>query len=207
VRVVWVPIFTYVPRLLFRRVRERDPYPPWQAPVIISWAGVRGAVSLAAALALPVDLPQRDRIVFITFVVILVSLLGPVLTLAPLAGALGLHDDGSIERQEAKARIRAAEAALDRIEEIAGDGWAYDDSLDRARGQYRFRANRFSARLTGADGDGAEERSAQYQRLRRELLDAERGAILGLRNDGAITEEVMHRVLRDIDLEVSRLDI
>jgi Na+/H+ antiporter len=206
VRVVWVPIFTYVPRALFRTIRERDPYPPWQAPVVISWAGVRGAVSLAAALALPVDVPQRDRIVFITFVVILVSLLGPVLTLAPLARALGLHDDGAIERQEAKARIRAAEAALERIEEIAADGWAYDDSLERARGQYRFRTNRFLARLTGEDGGGAEERSAQYQRLRRELLDAERSAIVSLRNDGTITEEVMHRVLRDIDLEVSRLD-
>ena len=206
-RFIWVPVFTYVPRLLFRSIRERDPYPPWQAPVVISWAGVRGAVSLAAALALPVDVPQRDRIVFITFVVILFSLLGPVLTLAPLARAIGLQDDGAIERQEAKARIRAAEAALERIEEIADDGWAFDDSLERARGQYRFRTNRFAARLTGEDGGGAEERSAQYQRLRRELLDAERGAIVSLRNEGTITEEVMHRVLRDIDLEVSRLDL
>ena len=207
VRIVWVPVFTYVPRALVRTIRERDPYPPWQAPVVISWAGVRGAVSLAAALALPVDVPQRDRIVFITFVVILVSLLGPVLTLVPLARVIGLHDDGAVERQEAKARIRAAEAALERIEEIAADGWAYGDSLERARGQYRFRTNRFVARLTGEDGDGAEKRSLQYQRLRRELLDAERGAIVSLRNEGTITEEVMHRVLRDIDLEVSRLDL
>jgi len=118
-----------------------------------------------------------------------------------------LQDDGAIERQEAKARIRAAEAALERIEEIADDGWAFDDSLERARGQYSFRTNRFAARLTGEDGGGAEERSAQYQRLRRELLDAERGAIVSLRNEGTITEEVMHRVLRDIDLEVSRLDL
>jgi monovalent cation/hydrogen antiporter len=205
-RIVWVPIFTYVPRLLFRRIRERDPYPPWQAPVVIAWAGVRGAVSLAAALALPVDVPQRDVIVFVTFVVILVSLIGPVVTMPALVRLIGIEDDGGADREDAKARIRAAEAALARIEEISEEGWANDDSLQRARGQYRFRANRFTARLTGDDGDGAEERSVLYQRLRRELLDAERMAVLALRNEGRITEEVAQRVQRDIDLEDSRLD-
>jgi len=205
-RVVWLPIFTYVPRLLFRSIRERDPYPPWQAPVILAWAGVRGAVSLAAALALPTDLPQRDVIVFITFAVILVTLVGQVPTLPLLIDALGLEDDGSAEREEAKARIKAAQAALARIEEIAEEGWAYEDTLERARGQYRFRTTRFRARYDGADDDGAEARSQQYQRLRRELLEAERRAVVGLRNDGVINEEVMQRVQRDIDLEASRLD-
>ena len=206
IRLVWVPIFTYVPRFLFRRIRERDPYPPWQAPVVISWAGVRGAVSLAAALALPVDVPQRDLIVFVTFVVILVSLIGPVVTMPGLVRLIGIEDDGGADREDAKARIRAAEAALARIEEIAEEGWANEDSLTRARGQYRFRTNRFTARLTGDDGDGAEERSVLYQRLRRELLDAERMAVTSLRNEGVITEEVAQRVQRDIDLEDSRLD-
>jgi CPA1 family monovalent cation:H+ antiporter len=201
-----VPIFTYLPRFLFRRVRERDPYPPWQYPTVIAWAGVRGAVSLAAALALPVNVPQRDLIVFITFVVILVSLIGPVLTMPALVRMIGIEDDGGADREDAKARIRAAEAALSRIEEIAEEGWANDDSLERARGQYRFRTNRFSARLTGEDGGEAEERSVRYQRLRRELLDAERMAVFGLRNEGLITEEVAARVQRDIDLEDSRLD-
>jgi CPA1 family monovalent cation:H+ antiporter len=205
-RVVWVPVFTYVPRFLFRRVRERDPYPPWQAPVVIAWAGVRGAVSLAAALALPTDVPQRDLIVFVTFAVILFSLIGPVVTLPGLVRFLGLEDDGGAAREDAKARIRAAEAALARIEEIAAEGWANDDSLERARGQYRFRTSRFRSRLTG-DGDGAaEDRSIRYQRLRRELLDAERAAVVALRNEGLITEEVMQRVQRDIDLEDLRLD-
>ncbi|HEU5371062.1 MAG TPA: Na+/H+ antiporter [Gaiellaceae bacterium] len=206
IRLVWVPIFTYVPRLLFRRIRERDPYPPWQAPTVIAWAGVRGAVSLAAALALPVDVPQRDLIVFVTFVVILVSLIGPVVTMPGLVRLIGIEDDGGADREDAKARIRAAEAALARIEEIAEEGWANEDSLTRARGQYRFRTNRFTARLTGDDGDGAEERSVLYQRLRRELLDAERMAVTSLRNEGVITEEVAQRVQRDIDLEDSRLD-
>ena len=99
-----------------------------------------------------------------------------------------------------------AEAALARIEEIAQEGWANEDSLERARGQYRFRTNRFRARISGEDGDGVEDRSARYQRLRRELLDAERAAVVALRNQGLITEEVMHRVQRDIDLEELRLD-
>jgi CPA1 family monovalent cation:H+ antiporter len=206
IRIVWVPIFTYVPRFLFRRIRERDPYPPWQAPAVIAWAGVRGAVSLAAALALPIDVPQRDVIVFVTFVVILVSLIGPVVTLPGLVRLIGIEDDGGADREDAKARIKAAEAALARIEEIAEEGWANEDSQQRARGQYRFRTNRFTARLTGEDGDGAEERSVLYQRLRRELLDAERMAVNALRNQGVITQEVAQRVQRDIDLEDSRLD-
>ena len=206
IRIVWVPVFTYVPRLRFRRMRERDPSPPWQAPAVIAWAGVRGAVSLAAALALPTDVPQRDLIIFVTFVVILFSLIGPVVTLPGIVRLIGIEDDGGAAREDAKARIKGAEAALARIEEIAEEGWANEDSLERARGQYRFRTNRFTARYTGDDGDGVEDRSARYQRLRRELLDAERAAVVALRNEGVITEEVMHRVQRDIDLEDLRLD-
>ncbi|HEY6960837.1 MAG TPA: Na+/H+ antiporter, partial [Gaiellaceae bacterium] len=207
IRFFWVPVFTYVPRLLFRRIRERDPYPPWQAPVVIAWAGVRGSVTLAAALALPSNVPHRDEIIFVSFVVVLVSLIGPTITLPGLVRIIGLEDDGGAAREDAKARIKAAEAALARIEEIAAEGWANEDSLERARGQYRFRGRRFRSRYTGEDVDGAEDRSERYQRLRRELLDAERSAVVALRNDGVITEEVMLRVQRDIDLEELRLDL
>jgi CPA1 family monovalent cation:H+ antiporter len=207
IRIVWVPIFTYVPRALFRTIREHDPYPPWQAPAVISWAGIRGAVSLAAALALPTHVPGRDLIVFLTFVVILVTLVGQGLTLPYLIQAIHIPEDNSEEREDAKARIRAAEAALERLEELAQEGWARDDTLERMRGQYRFRSNRFRARYEGVDDDGVEDRSAQYQRLRRELLAAERQAVLALRNDGTITEAVAQRVQRDIDLEDSRLDL
>ncbi len=206
-RLVWVPVFTYLPRWLFRSVRTRDPYPPWQAPVVLAWAGVRGAVSLAAALALPTDLPYRDTIVFVTFVVILVTLVGQVLTLPVLIGSLGFEDDGGADREDAKARIRAAEAALARLEELAVEDWVRDDTAERMRGSYAFRSRRFRARYDGVEDDGEEERSQAYQRLRRELLDAERGAVLALRNEGVITEEVMQRVQRDIDLEDSRLDV
>jgi monovalent cation/hydrogen antiporter len=201
-----VLVFGYVPRFLFRSIRERDPYPPWQFPVVLGWAGIRGAVSLAAALALPTNLPDRDLIIFLTFGVILVTLVGQGLTLAPLIRALHIPLDAGAEREDAKARIKAAEAALLRLDELAEEDWVRPDTLERMRGQYRFRSNRFRARYNGVDEEGVEDRSAAYQRLRRELLDAERTAVLSLRNEGVITEEVMQRVQRDIDLEDSRLD-
>src|SRR4051794_25530194 len=206
-RIIWVPIFTYVPRRFFRRIREHDPYPPWQAPAIIGWAGIRGAVSLAAALAIPIAFAGRDLIVFVTFIVILVTLVGQGLTLPVLVRRLHVQDDGGAEREDAKARIKAAQAALARLEELEAEGWVRDDTAERARGQYRFRTNRFRARYEGVDDEGVEERSQQYQRLRRELLEAERQAVVRLRNEGTITEEVMQRVQRDIDLEDLRLDV
>jgi CPA1 family monovalent cation:H+ antiporter len=206
-RILWVPVFTYVPRLLFRAVREHDPYPPWQYPVVISWAGIRGAVSLAAALALPTNFPERDLIVFLTFAVILVTLVGQGLSLPWLIRQLHVEDDGGAEREDAKARIKAAEAALERLEELQPEGWIRDDTAERTRAQYRFRANRFRARYDGVDDEGVEDRSQQYQRLRRELLEAERQAVIRLRNEGVITEDVMQRVQRDIDLEDLRLDL
>jgi monovalent cation/hydrogen antiporter len=206
-RIVWIPINAYVPRLLFPSILERDPYPPWQWPVVISWAGIRGAVSLAAALALPTNFPDRDLIVFITFAVILVTLIGQGLTLPALIRLLHVEDDGGAEREDAKARVKAAEAALARLEELEAEGWILEDTAERTRGLYNFRANRFRNRYHGVDDEGTEARSQQYQRLRRELLEAERQAVIGLRNQGTITEDVMQRVQRDIDLEDLRLDV
>jgi CPA1 family monovalent cation:H+ antiporter len=206
-RILWIPAVAYLPRWLFRSIRERDPYPPWQWPVVISWAGIRGAVSLAAALALPTNFPARDLIVFLTFAVILVTLVGQGLTLPWLIRVLHVQDDGGAEREDAKARIKASEAALARLEELEQEGWVREDTAERTRGQYRFRTNRFRARYQGVDEEGVEERSQQYQRLRRELLEAERQAVLRLRNEGTITEDVMQRVQRDIDLEDLRLDL
>jgi len=206
-RLVWVPIAAYLPRFLFPRIRAVDPYPPWQYPVVISWAGIRGAVSLAAALALPTDVPGRDLIVFLTFTVILATLVGQGLTLPSLIRLLRIPGDDGAEREDAKARIKAAEAALLRLDELATEEWVRDDTAERLRGAYRFRQTRFRARLDGQDEDGVEQRSQQFQRLRRELLSAERDAVLRLRNEGMITEEVMQRVQRDLDLEDSRLDV
>src|SRR5205823_7196862 len=101
-RIVWVPVFAYLPRRLFRRIRERDPYPPWQQVALVAWTGMRGAVSLAAALALPLmtdagnAFPQRDLIVFLTFCVILVTLVLQGLSLPALIRWLDVHDDHEV---------------------------------------------------------------------------------------------------------------
>ena len=130
-----------------------------------------------------------------------------MLTLPLLIRILRLEPDDGADREDAKARIKAAEAALARLEQLEAEEWVREDTAERMRGAYNFRTRRFRARYEGVEGDGEEERSQAYQRLRRELLDAERGAVLGLRNEGLITEEVMQRVQRDIDLEDSRLDV
>ena len=120
---------------------------------------------------------------------------------------LGLEeDDGDAEAEEALARVRAAEAALERLDELVARGLGARRHGRAVRGQYRFRIDRFSARID-PDGDGKiEKRSLKYQRLRRELIEAERHAVVELRNTGEISDEVMRRVERDLDLEVSRLD-
>jgi len=185
----------------------------WRGAVFLSWAGMRGAVSLAAALALPLQtdagtpFPGRDLILFLTFSVILVTLVGQGLTLPLVIRVLGIEDDGVDDRQDAKARIHAAEAALARLEELATEDWVREDTAERVRGAYNFRTSRFRARLDDGDDGAIESRSQDYQRLRRELLDAERSALVELRRAGVISNDVWLRVGRDLDLEDQRLDI
>jgi monovalent cation/hydrogen antiporter len=205
-RIVWVPVFTYLPRWAFRSVREADPYPPWQWPALLSWVGIRGAVSLVAALALPNDFPDRELIIFLTFSVIVATLVLQGLTLPALIRLLRVSDDGGAEREDAKARVRAAEAALARLEELLGEGSVHPKTAERLRGSLGFRRDRFRARLDYGDDGVIEEQSLAYQRVMRELLDAERAALLALRNDRVIDDNVMQRVQRDLDLEAARLD-
>ena len=205
-RIVLLPVFTYVPRWAFRSIREHDPYPPWQYPAVISWAGIRGAVSLVAALALPSDFPHRPLIVFLTFGVIVATLMLQGLTLPWLIRVLDVSDDGGAEREEAKARIRTAEAALARLEELLEEGTVHPKTAERLRGSLGCRRDRFRARFDDGDDGAIEERSAAYQRVTRELLAAEHAALITLRNEGVIDDNVMQRVQRDLDLEAARLD-
>jgi CPA1 family monovalent cation:H+ antiporter len=212
-RIVWVPVFAYLPRRLSRRVRERDPYPPWRHMALTAWTGMRGAVSLAAALALPLmtdaghPFPMRDLIVFLTFSVIVATLLLQGLTLPPLIRWLDVHDDQEV-RSEAKARLKAAKAAVARVEELRDEPWTRDDTMDRLRQMYEYRTRRFSARFREPeDGEDYEARANQYQRALREVLQAQREAIVRMRDDGVISSETMHRIERDLDLEDSRLEI
>jgi monovalent cation/hydrogen antiporter len=184
-----------------------------QYPAIVGWMGLRGAVSLAAALALPLEsdagapFPGRDLIIFLAFSVILGTLVVQGLTLPKLLRLLRLEDDHLEEKEDTKARIHAAEAALARLEELVDEDWVRPETAERLRGLYGFRRSRFQARFDGEDDGSIEQQSQDYQLLRRELLDAERAAVVGLRRDGRISDEVMRRVQRDLDLEDARLDV
>jgi monovalent cation/hydrogen antiporter len=210
-RLLWVFV-TYVLTTISRRLRMDDPAPSWEAKAVIGWSGMRGAVSLAAALAIPLTthagdpFPQRNLIIFLTYGVIFATLVLQGLTLAPLIRAVDLDDGGIGEKEEAKARIRAAEAAIQRLDELADEDWVLADTAERMRGLYNFRQERFRSRYD-PDGDGeVENRSQAYQRLRHELLMAEREAVVELRQEGRIGDDVMRRVVRDLDLEEARLD-
>jgi monovalent cation/hydrogen antiporter len=208
VRFAWALVGAALPKVM-----RMDGHPPWKGAVVVAWSGMRGAVSLAAALALPLTtdagepFPHRDLIVFLTFCVILGTLVVQGLTLPALIGWLGVEDDGLAEKEEAKARIRAAEAALDRLEELIDEDWVNPDTADRLRGLYGFRRDRFTSRFDPESDGAIENQSLNYQRLRRELLDAERQAVRQLRRDGHIDDDVMRRVTRDLDLEDARLDV
>jgi monovalent cation/hydrogen antiporter len=209
VRIAWqftVPYLDRWPTQLARRPGARE-------RLVVGWSGMRGAVSLAAALALPLPtgagqgFPQRDLIVSVTFAVILVTLVLQGLTLPALIRRLGVHGDGAEEREELRGRLAATNAALARLEELAAEDWTRDDTVERLRGTYDYRRRRLKARAGKIEDDGYEDRSLAQQRLVRELLQAQRRAIVQLRNQGVISNDVMHRIERDLDLEDSRLEL
>jgi CPA1 family monovalent cation:H+ antiporter len=213
VRLMYVPIAAYLPRFLSRRLRERDPYPPWQAVALVGWTGMRGIVSLALALALPITLPggapfpQRAMVVVLSFAVILVTLLVQGLTLPWVIRALGLRDDGADLREEREALVRASEAAIGRLEEIDRTSIIDPSLLERVRAPYDERLGRLT-REQREDPECllTEGQASAFRRLRDEALAAERKAIVGLRNRGRISEEVLHRTQEALDLEALQPD-
>jgi CPA1 family monovalent cation:H+ antiporter len=207
VRLGWVFTVPYLVRLLDRRQGQRLRRAGARERLVIGWSGMRGAVSLAAALALPEDFPMRNLILFLTFAVILATLVLQGLTLPSLIRRLRVTADGAEEQEELRARMAATKAALERLDELAGEDWTRDDTVARLHGLFEFRRRRLKARAGIWEDDGAEDRSLAYQRLVRELLQAQRQAIVRLRNQGTISNDVMHRIERELDLEDTRLEI
>lgn len=228
IRFLWVFPATYLPRLVSRRLRRRDPYPGWRNVVVVAWTGMRGVVSLAAALSLPLTVagggpfPGRDLILFLTFSVILATLVVQGLSLPPLMRWLGVGDDVEAARQEeAGARVQAIEAALGRLDQLALEEWTRDDGVDYMRNYYGKRRLVVDAQFGRVDHDHPEdghqhepgrdhaeqhrERLDGMNRLKQEMLSAERAMVIRLRNQGTIGDEVMHRIERDLDLEEVRL--
>ena len=214
VRFAWFFTTPYFHPVFDRLLHSRYLRAPWQERVVMSWSGMRGAVSLAAALALPLStdagdpFPGRNLIVFLTFSVILATLVLQGLTLGPLIAALRFEGDGEASTLlELRARLDAARAALDKLERLRDDGRVSPESRERMREYYEGSVQRYTAGLeAGGTTEEYAKSSGDWRDWRRELLAAEREAILSLRDAGEINPEVMRRIERDLDLQESRLE-
>jgi CPA1 family monovalent cation:H+ antiporter len=211
VRIAWVFPATYLPRWLIPGFRRRNPAPPWQQTVIVAWAGMRGVVSLAAAFALPIVLanrqpfPGRSYILFLTFCVILTTLVFQGLTLPILIRKLGVEDDGVIDNEEREARLQANEAAVDFIEQKALEEHYPDEVMVRVRAEYCDRIAQLNACCQESGNPGGEVATPIYQRLQHGALQIERQTIIALRNSQQINDEALRRIQRDLDLAEARL--
>jgi CPA1 family monovalent cation:H+ antiporter len=209
VRFVWLFAATYLPRLFSRTFRRKNPA-PWQQTALIAWTGMRGADSLAAALAIPFVLtngepfPGRDLILLLTFCVIFGTLVVQGLTLKPLVRSLKIMDDHVTEKEERLARLKANEAALARIEEMGSSSQARPETVERLRSEYADRIRQLSK---DASHEVSVRRlfSRDFEELAREALETERDTVIALRNEEAINDEVLRRIQRDIDLAEARL--
>jgi CPA1 family monovalent cation:H+ antiporter len=213
VRILWVYPGTYVPRVLSAAIREREPYPTPRNVFIVSWAGMRGVVSLAAALALPLTLadkvtpfPERDLLIFLTFAVILATLVGQGLTLPLVIRGLGVVADTGLEHEEAHARMAAAEAAVSRIEELAVEFPDHLPLIDALRAQYGHRASHIDPHQGEEQLDESEQELYEHRQIRGAVIEAEREALVRMRERGAVSDDVFRRVERDIDLEELRME-
>lgn len=222
IRLVFVFALTGARRALSRRTATGDMLPVgWRPLLLVGWEGMRGAVSLAAALAIPLTMddgspfPQRDLVIFLVYVTIMVTLLLQGLSLPWLIRTLGLSGIGAQREAitEARARLKAVDAALDRLEELREEDAFDDEIVTRMRRLYDTRRDHLADQAT-EDGSSGEldalspqqERGDAYARLRRELQDAQRECVVELRNDGQINDEIMRRIERDMDLEDVRLE-
>jgi Na+/H+ antiporter len=210
-RLVWAFAQAYIPRAFRPGERERDPA-QWRWITVIGWTGLRGIVSLAAALALPLytrngaPFPQRDAIIFITFCVIVVTLVGQGVSLIPLLHWLKLEDGEDTSAYETKVRIKALEAGLKRLESLAESANVDEERepVARAIAEYRNRIEHLGHHVTaGQDTESAESR--YDHRIQEEAITAERHAIAKLREEGKIPDEIFRKIQYDLDLASTRL--
>jgi CPA1 family monovalent cation:H+ antiporter len=217
VRLAWVFAYIYLPRGLSRARSGGDGTLRWQGVFVVGWAGMRGVVSLATALALPLGTPRRDLLLVLTFGVILVTLVGQGLSLPVLLRLLRVVDDRAGEHRELHARAAAAEAAVALIEELAAEWPTHVPLIDTLRAQYAHRASHSAehdlAHAAGGAGvpeplgrAAAEQELLEHRAIRRAVIEAERSTILALRRRGDIDDEVWRRIERDLDLEELRME-
>ncbi len=209
VRFVWMFAATYLPRLFSQTFRRKNRV-PWQHTALIAWTGLRGADSLAGALAIPFLLPTgepfpgRDLILLLTFCVIFGTLVLQGLTLAPLVRWLGVVDDHVTEKEERLARLKANEAALAHVEAMESLNRARPKTVERLRSEYLDRIQQL--RSEGPPGKSVGRLfSSDFEELAREALETERETVITLRNEEVINDQALRRIQRDIDLAEARL--
>ena len=178
--------------------------------IVLSWAGMRGVVSLAAALAIPISLPAnalpvRDAIIVITFTVILVTLVGQGLTLPLVIRAVGLGSDADDGHEESHARQELIEEALRRIDDLEQKWPGHKPLIDQLRTSYKHRAEH-EEQLHEAPGNEAEQELVEHRQIRSDVIDAQRDALLAMRDRGAIDDDVLRTIERDLDLEEIRME-
>jgi Na+/H+ antiporter len=174
--------------------------------LVVGWCGMRGAISLAAALSIAEGIEGRAEVIFLTFVVILITLVGQGMTLPALIRALRLSGEREWSPEEAIARLEAAQSALDRLDELEEEKRVGEEPLRRLRDLYRARFRQCVAVLGGETApDALAEQRMRFGEVRRDLIQAERSAVLGLRNEGKVSQEVQRLIERDLDLEEARL--
>jgi CPA1 family monovalent cation:H+ antiporter len=208
-RFVWIFPATYIPRWISPQLRRRDPSPPWQWPFALAFTGVRGIVSLAAALAIPLTtlsgrpFPDRDLILFLTFAVILVTLVGLGVALPSVIRALGLAQDADRERradsaEEHEARQQAIRAVISRLEQLKSEHGLAADIVEPLRARHQGRL-RHASRLSGETLADREYKDL-HDEIELSLIAAERDHINQTFRDGKLTDEARRRIERELDL-------
>ena len=211
-RIIWVFPGAILPRKLIPSVRKRDPMPPLSNIAVVAWCGMRGVVSLAAALALPHTLPNgapfpgRDLILFFTFCVILITLVGQGLSLPWVIRRLKVETGHSDKHQEREARKAATHAALARMEKLAAEERFTPEAVNAMEAVYRERLHHLGDEMADVLGWSPErQRSVESRRLRRAAVEAERKQLIALHREHKLSKELLHKLEHELDLEETRL--
>jgi monovalent cation/hydrogen antiporter len=210
IRLAWVFPGAWLPHLLSRRIRDTEARPQWKSIFLVGWTGLRGVVSLAAALALPLNLPHRDLILFLTFIVILATLLLQGLSLRTVVCWMGLDRDMSSEQEQLRARLHATEAVLEHLEKSKGDDPHLTQAINRVSGYFEDRLASLRESLARELGEESTEQPGAFvslaeQKLWWEAVRVERAAVLRLRHQKTIGDEALRHIEQEIDLVEARL--
>lgn len=209
-RISGVYATAYLPRFFSKKIRKDDPFPSWKAVFVVGWTGMRGAISLAGALALPfvlasgAEFPFRNLLIFITFFVILATLVVQGLSLPPIIRRLKLTGDGATDREEAEARLKIYRAALTRIEEIENSGEAPPKMLTQLKKTYQHKIEGMSDIVEKGE-NSCRNFFKEDRTVKLDILQAERNALLNLRDSGKLHDDAVRRIQYDFDLEEQRL--